>query len=61
MAAKRLALVTPAERVTTPAICATMIATVAASMLLHGRWRQRFQASAQAATVGIHMNLASTE
>src|SRR6478752_8751384 len=38
-----------------------MIASATASMLFHGRWRQRFQASAQAATAGIHMNFASNE
>ncbi len=61
MAARRLTLARRAECVKAPAICAAMIASAAASMLRHGGRRQRFQASAQAASVGIHMNLASNE
>src|SRR5689334_19087184 len=42
-------------------IWATASASADTSMRSHRRWSQRFQASAQAASVGIHRNVASHE
>src|SRR5436190_4744485 len=53
------ALVRLAAPLAAPAVDTIASATAATSTLRHGRSHQRFQARAQAATVGIHMTLAS--
>jgi hypothetical protein len=54
-----LALIRLAEWVATPIAAMTARTTAATSMLRHGRRHQRFQANAQAATVGTHITDAS--
>src|SRR5215475_1655723 len=55
----RLPLVTLAEWIMAPIVPATDSTTADTSMLRHGGWRHRFQASVQAATTGAHITDAS--